>query len=118
MPNDDHTFMQERLGFTAMAEIFGMPAPCANSARVTINGQYYGLYVNEERVGGNYIKRVFPEAPDGDLYEGGWSPKRLVLLEFPSMEQAQKWYRSSEYAPLIALRQRASRGKLVLVEGA
>ena len=75
MPNDDHTFMQERLGFTTMAEIFGMPAPCANSARVTINGQYYGLYVNEERVGGNYIKRVFPEAPDGDLYEGGWSPK-------------------------------------------
>ncbi len=50
--------------------------------------------------------------------EGGWSPKRLVLLEFPSMEQAQKWYRSPEYAPLIALRQRASRGKLVLVEGA
>ena len=42
----------------------------------------------------------------------------LVLLEFPSMEQAQKWYRLSEYAPLIALRQRASRGKLVLVEGA
>jgi len=50
--------------------------------------------------------------------EGGWSPKRIVVLEFPSLEQAQKWYRSSEYAPLIALRQRASRGKLILVEGA
>jgi uncharacterized protein (DUF1330 family) len=34
------------------------------------------------------------------------------------VEQAQKWYRSSEYAPLIKLRQRASRGKLILVEGA
>jgi uncharacterized protein (DUF1330 family) len=53
-----------------------------------------------------------------EALEGGWSPRRLVVLEFPSMEQAQKWYRSSEYAPLIALRQRASRGKLVLVEGA
>jgi len=53
-----------------------------------------------------------------EALEGGWSPKRLVVLEFPSMEQAQKWYRSSEYAPLIALRQRASRGRLVLVEGA
>ncbi len=50
--------------------------------------------------------------------EGGWSPKRVVLVEFPSFEQALKWYRSSEYAPLIRLRQRASRGKLVLVEGA
>jgi uncharacterized protein (DUF1330 family) len=53
-----------------------------------------------------------------EALEGGWSPKRLVVLEFQSMEQAQKWYRSSEYAPLIKLRQKASRGKLVLVEGA
>lgn len=50
--------------------------------------------------------------------EGGWSPSRIVALEFASMEQAQKWYRSPEYAPLIALRQRASSGKLILVEGA
>jgi len=49
--------------------------------------------------------------------EGGWAPKRIVVLEFPSLEQAQNWYRSPEYAPLIALRQRASRGKLILVEG-
>ena len=70
MPNDDETFMQERLGFTAMAELFGQPAPCANNARVTINGQYYGLFANEEHVGGGFIKRVFPEAPNGDLFEG------------------------------------------------
>jgi uncharacterized protein (DUF1330 family) len=50
--------------------------------------------------------------------EGDWAPKRFVALEFPSMEQAQKWYRSPQYAPLIALRQKASRGKLILVEGA
>ena len=50
--------------------------------------------------------------------EGGWSPGRIVALEFASMEQAQKWYRSPEYAPLIALRQRVSSGKLILVEGA
>jgi uncharacterized protein (DUF1330 family) len=53
-----------------------------------------------------------------ETLEGGWSPKRIVVLEFPSVEQAQKWYRSAEYAPLIDLRQRASRGKLILVEGA
>jgi uncharacterized protein (DUF1330 family) len=34
------------------------------------------------------------------------------------MEQALKWYRSEEYAPLIRLRQKASRGKLIIVEGA
>lgn len=53
-----------------------------------------------------------------ETLEGGWAPKRFVALEFPSLEQARKWYRSPEYAPLIELRQKASRGKLILVEGA
>jgi uncharacterized protein (DUF1330 family) len=53
-----------------------------------------------------------------DPREGGWTPKRIVVLEFPSMAQAQKWYDSPEYKPLIALRQKASKGKLILVEGA
>ena len=46
-----------------------------------------------------------------DPKEGGWNPKRIVVLEFPSMAQAQKWYGSPEYAPLIKLRQKAGEGK-------
>ena len=53
-----------------------------------------------------------------DPKEGGWTPKRIVVLEFPSMAQARKFYDSPEYAPLIKLRQKASKGKLILVEGA
>jgi uncharacterized protein (DUF1330 family) len=53
-----------------------------------------------------------------ETMEGDWSPKRIVGVEFPSMEQALKWYRSEEYAPLIKLRQRGARGKLIIVEGA
>ena len=53
-----------------------------------------------------------------DPKEGGWTPARIVVVEFPSLAQAQQWYDSPEYAPLIALRQKASRGKLILVEGA
>jgi hypothetical protein len=80
MPDNDQTFMQERLGFATMAEIFDMAAPCANSARLTINGQYYGVYVNEEHIGGGYIKRVFPDAPDGDLFSAGRTPKTNELM--------------------------------------
>jgi uncharacterized protein (DUF1330 family) len=50
--------------------------------------------------------------------EGGWQPKRLVVLEFASMDQARKWYHSPEYAPALALRQRAARSKVLLVDGA
>ena len=53
-----------------------------------------------------------------DAKEGGWAPKRIVVVEFPSIAQAQKWYDSPEYAPLIKLRQKASKGKLIIVEGA
>ena len=66
------------------------------------------------KYGGKFIVR----GGKVETLEGGWAPKRFVALEFPSMEQAQKWYRSPEYAPLIELRKRASRGKLILVEGA
>jgi len=66
------------------------------------------------KYGGKFIVR----GGEVETLEGGWAPKRFVALEFPSMEQAQKWYRSPEYAPLIELRKKASRGRLILVEGA
>lgn len=50
--------------------------------------------------------------------EGGWEPKRIVVLEFPSLEQARAWYASDSYREPKALRQRVSTGRLVLVEGA
>jgi uncharacterized protein (DUF1330 family) len=65
------------------------------------------------KYGGKYLVR----GGSVESLEGGWLPKRLAVLEFASMEQALKWYRSPEYAPLIKLRQKASRSKLTLVEG-
>ena len=65
------------------------------------------------KYGGRFIVRGGKVEP----LEGGWTPKRMVALEFPSMEQALKWYRSPEYAPLIKLRQKAARGRLLAVEG-
>jgi uncharacterized protein (DUF1330 family) len=49
--------------------------------------------------------------------EGGWNPARIVVLEFPTMDQARKWYHSPEYAPALALRHKAANAKLILVEG-
>lgn len=66
------------------------------------------------KYGGKYLVRGGKVEP----MEGGWSPKRLAVVEFASLEQAMKFYRSPEYAPLIRIRQKASKGKLVIVEGA
>lgn len=63
--------------------------------------------------GGRFIVRGGAIEPvEGDLL---W--KRLVVLEFPSYEAAQRFYHSKEYAPLIALRSGAAKCDIVLAEG-
>jgi uncharacterized protein (DUF1330 family) len=49
--------------------------------------------------------------------EGSWNPKRVVIVEFASLERLRAWYDSPEYAPALALRQRASVSSLVMTEG-
>ena len=49
--------------------------------------------------------------------EGDWKPDRVVVLEFPSMEQAKRWYDSEEYRAPKAMRLRAGRANLIMVEG-
>lgn len=50
--------------------------------------------------------------------EGDWTPKRLVILEFETVEKAKQWLDSPEYAPVKALRHKAARTNMVVIEGA
>ena len=52
-----------------------------------------------------------------DLVEGDWQPTHPVMLEFPSLEQAHRWYSSDEYRDLKALRLSAVRSNAVFIEG-
>ena len=63
--------------------------------------------------GGRYLVR----GGAAQRLEGDVSVHRQVILEFPTMAALKGFYESPEYAPLIALRQRAARGSLVAVEG-
>ena len=53
-----------------------------------------------------------------EVLEGSFRPKRIVILEFESVERAKAWWDSPEYRPLRDLRQRASRGDLFVAAGA
>jgi uncharacterized protein (DUF1330 family) len=63
--------------------------------------------------GGRFIVRGGAATP----LEGAWTPKRLVVIEFPSVERAKAWWASPEYAEAKALRQATSRGRMIVVEG-
>ena len=70
MPSLDRSFLHDRLAQSFLRDI-GLPGLCANSAKLIINGEYYGLYANLEVTNHDFLKRVFPgpgEA-DGDLWK-------------------------------------------------
>jgi uncharacterized protein (DUF1330 family) len=69
--------------------------------------------ITVEKYGGKFLVR----GGQIQTLEGDWKPKRIVVTEFPSIEQARRWYDSEEYRTLKALRSRSARGSVVLVEG-
>jgi len=52
-----------------------------------------------------------------DLVEGSWKPAYPVIIEFPSLQQAHRWYDSPEYKDLKALRLAATRCNAVFIDG-
>jgi len=52
-----------------------------------------------------------------ETLEGDWSPKRIVILQFESVERAKAWINSPEYAEARALRHKYSISKAIVVEG-
>ena len=51
-------------------------------------------------------------------FEGEPPLPRVVVIEFPSFDQAKAWYESEAYRQLIPIRQKAAKGRSFLVEGA
>ena len=49
--------------------------------------------------------------------EGDWVPKRLVILQFESLDRARAWLDSPEYKPVKRLRHEAAASNMVTIEG-
>lgn len=65
------------------------------------------------RHGGRYVVR----GGDTATLEGQWKPGRLVVLEFPSRERAEAWWRSPEYSEARQVRLASASAEMVLVDG-
>lgn len=63
--------------------------------------------------GGRYLVRT----ESIEAVEGTWAPQTVIVIEFPDLERARSWYRSSEYALALALRDNALSRHLILVDG-
>jgi hypothetical protein len=90
MPRSDWTFLQQRVALAWMRGRAGVPAQCANNARVYINGAYYGLFTNAERQDKGFLKRIYGSSDnDGDLWKAGRNIK--------TNEETFSWARISAF---------------------
>ncbi|WP_137993703.1 DUF1330 domain-containing protein [Streptomyces vilmorinianum] len=55
-------------------------------------------------------------APEREVREGAW-PGALVIIGFPSMDEARGWYDSAAYQELVPLRTRHMTGDVLLIDG-
>ena len=63
--------------------------------------------------GGRYLAR----GGATEVLEGTWSPKRCVILEFPSMAVFREWWASPEYQAIRVIRERTTKSSLIVTEG-
>jgi len=63
--------------------------------------------------GGKYIVR----GGKAEVLEGDWSPKRIVILQFESMERAKEWLNCEEYREPRKMRHATAKANMIVVEG-
>jgi uncharacterized protein (DUF1330 family) len=65
------------------------------------------------KYGGKYIVR----GGTTEVLEGDWKPKRIVILQFDSMQRAKEWLHSEEYREPRKMRHRTAKSHMLLVDG-
>ena len=62
--------------------------------------------------GGRYLVR----GGASEVLDGDWTPRRLVILQFDSVEKAKAWRNSPEYAEAKKVREHCARANMIVVE--
>jgi uncharacterized protein (DUF1330 family) len=62
---------------------------------------------------GKYIVR----GGKAEILEGNWKPKRIVILEFPTVTRAKEWLTCEEYREPRKLRHRTAKTNMLVIEG-
>ena len=82
------------------------------------DAERYGEFMEKvtatvEAYGGKFVVR----GGTFDVIEGDWTPNRLALLEFATVEDSRAWLDSPEYNALNEIRTSSSNINMVVVEG-
>lgn len=82
------------------------------------NQEAFDAYAADvERTIAHFGGRYIVGTRDVDVREGSWHPPLVVVLEFPSLENARAWYESEAYHELLEIRKQGSKSDLIIVDG-
>jgi uncharacterized protein (DUF1330 family) len=60
---------------------------------------------------------VLARSGDPQTLEGPLESRRIVLIQFPSLEKAKEFYYSPEYQAARILRENAGTGDIIIIDG-
>ncbi|MDD5681070.1 MAG: DUF1330 domain-containing protein [Candidatus Omnitrophica bacterium] len=66
-----------------------------------------------EKYKGKYLARGGKVTP----VFGNWSPERMILIEFPSAKDVERWLNSAEYKEIALLREQSTATKAIVIDG-
>jgi uncharacterized protein (DUF1330 family) len=80
--------------------------------------EMYSRYVEKvpgviERFGGRYLSQGGRVTP----MSGNWNPERMILIEFPTLEQLQQCFNSSDYLEIAPFRTQSTHSRSIIVDG-
>jgi uncharacterized protein (DUF1330 family) len=65
----------------------------------------------------NHDGKIIVRGGEQTVIEGNWNPERVVIIEFPSVKKAKEWYHSDAYQEASLFRHKASKTKILILEG-
>ena len=66
-----------------------------------------------EPYGGRFLVR----GGASEVIEGEWTPRRVVVIEFPDADALRGWYNSGAYQGIVGVRWASAAASVVAVEG-
>lgn len=94
-----------------------MPAFVIADVDVTNPGAYEQYRSQVQGTLQPYGGRFRVRGGHAQVLEGDWQPSRLVIIEFPSLDQAQQWYNCAAYQAILPLRLQNADSRVLLMEG-
>ena len=99
--------------------MFAQEPPAYMLAKLTITDQQtYGNYrAGFASVFQRYGGEILAASGEPTVLEGEWEATITVLIRFDSRDEALGWYNSDDYQELVRIRQSASTGEFILIDG-